>query len=81
MKIIAGIKQAIAVAWTLVAVALALIVALAIDLSNNTLGGVSTSPTPWWARVAVFFGFLLLITFPVYLLIILWALVAKPERD
>jgi len=82
LEITINTKQAIAIVWTLIAIVLALLVTLATGLPNTILGGgASTSPTPWWAMIAVFFGVLLLITLPVYLLIVLWALVTKPESE
>jgi hypothetical protein len=68
VKIAINTKQAIAIVWTLVAIPLALIVTLATGLPNSIIGNsASTSPAPWWAMIAVFFGFLFLITLPVYL--------------
>jgi len=82
LEITINAKQVIAIVWTLVAIVLALLVTLATGLPNSIIGGsVSTSPAPWWAMIAVFFGVLLLITLPVYLLIVLWALVTKPENE
>jgi uncharacterized membrane protein len=82
LEITINAKQMIAVIWTLIAIVLSLLVTLATGLPNSIIGsGVSTSPAPWWAMIAVFFGVLLLVTLPVYLLIALWALATKPENE
>jgi hypothetical protein len=76
LEITINTKQAVAIVWTLAAIILSLIVTLATSLPSSITGG-----TVWWAEIVVFFGVLLLINLPVYLLIVLWALVAKPEGE
>jgi len=69
-------KQAIAILWMLIAIVLSLIVVLTID--RYYLGIVST---PWQLLVALFFGLLLVITLPIYLLMALWQALAKSETS
>jgi hypothetical protein len=73
MEVTVNIKQASALVWTLIAVALSLIVVLAM--------GFDYSMMPWWVIIAAFFAVFLVITLPVYLLIALWSIVAKPEAE
>lgn len=73
MEITINIRQASALIWTLIAVVLSLIVVLAMGFNYPIV--------PWWIIIAAFFAVLLVITLPVYLLIALWSMVAKPEAE
>ncbi len=81
MEVTVNTKQAIAVVWTLIAIALSLIVVLAMGLPSTVLGVSYSTGVPWWLTTAAFFAVFLVITLPVYLLIALWAIAAKPESD
>jgi hypothetical protein len=71
-------KQAVALVWTIVAIVIALIVVLA--MGNQFFGYYDgVFGTPWQWQVALFFGLVLIITVPVYLLIVLWHVVSKWE--
>lgn len=73
MEITINLKQVFALIWTLIAIVLSLIVVLAMrwDISS----------VPWWMTIAAFFGVLLVITLPVYLLIALWGITSKYETE
>jgi hypothetical protein len=77
VEITINMKQAIALIWTLIAIVLSLIIVLGMGFPYM---GVS-SYAPWWLLVAAFFGVLLVITLPVYLLIALWGILGKPEAE
>jgi uncharacterized membrane protein len=77
LEITVNAKQAIAFVWTFVAIAFSLIVTLATGWPNSIIGGTA----PWWVMIMVFFGVFLLTTLPVYLLIVLWELVAKSGNE
>lgn len=82
MEITVNAKQAIAAIWTLIAIAISLIVVLAMGFPSSFFGGsVSYYGPPWWMLVAAFFGVLLVITLPVYLLLALWGIVSKSENE
>lgn len=82
MEITINLKQAIAVVWTLIAVGLSLVVVIAMDFPYSVNGMTISNPSmPWWFTIAVFFGVLILITLPVYLLIALWSIVSRWETD
>jgi uncharacterized membrane protein len=70
-------KQAIAIIWTLVAIVIALIVTLAMGIPALEFGSVFGAPWQW--LVALFFGLILIITIPVYLLLVLWHVVSRSE--
>jgi heme/copper-type cytochrome/quinol oxidase subunit 2 len=61
-------KQAIALIWTIVAFGLSLAVVLTADRG------------PWWMLLVMFFGIMLVITLPVYLLLALWQVVTKSDN-
>jgi hypothetical protein len=82
LEITVNMKQAVAVVWTLIAIVLSLIITLGMGFPYSILGyGAYYAAVPWWMMIAAFFGVLLVITLPVYLLIVLWALVAKSEGE
>jgi len=62
-------KQAIAVIWTLIAVALSLVVVLAL--------GYPLSYGSWPLSIGLFFALLLVMVLPAYLLIALWQILSK----
>lgn len=80
MEITLNTKQVIAAVWTMIAIALSLIVVLAMGLPS-ALGGTIFAGAPWWFMIAAFFGVFLLITLPVFLLIALWAIATRPENE
>lgn len=69
-------KQLIASIWTLIAIVLSLIIVIAIGFPYYGIYGYGTSQ---WILVALFFGLLLVITLPVYLLLALWQVLAKSD--
>jgi hypothetical protein len=72
-------KQAFAVVWTIVAIVIALIIVVA--MGNPTFGefgGLFLAPWQW--LVALFFGLVLIITVPVYLLLVLWSFVSRSDN-
>jgi len=73
MEITVNLRQVLALVWTMIAVVLSLIVVLAM--------GWSTSSVPWWIIIAAFFGVLLVITLPAYLLIALWGIASKSASE
>jgi len=75
-----NVKQAIVILWTLIAIVLSLIVVLTIGYPyiDPYSGYVSTS---WQLLVGLFFAFLLVITLPIYLLMVLWQALAKAETS
>jgi hypothetical protein len=77
LEVTVNAKQVIALIWTLIAVVLSLIIVLGTGFPN----WMGLGPLPWWMVLAAFFGVLLVITLPVYLLLVVWALVAKPESE
>lgn len=68
-------KQLIAAIWTLIAIALSIAIIIAIAVYYN---GVYPEE---WILVALFFGLVLVITLPVYLLLALWQALAKSESS
>jgi ABC-type glycerol-3-phosphate transport system permease component len=62
-------KQAIAVIWTIIAVALSLVVVLAL--------GYPLSYGSWPLSIGLFFALLLVMVLPAYLLIALWQILSK----
>jgi uncharacterized membrane protein len=73
-------KQIIAVIWSLVAIVIALIVVLA--MGNATFadfGGFFAAPWEW--LIVLFFGLVLIITIPVYLLLALWSVVSRSDSS
>jgi ABC-type transport system involved in multi-copper enzyme maturation permease subunit len=66
-------KQLIAVIWTMIAVVLSIIIVIGI---GNYYGGVYSQQ---WVLVALFFGLVLVIILPVYLLLALWQAMSKSE--
>jgi len=73
MEITINARQVLALVWTLIAIVLSLVVALATGWNYPSV--------PWWLMIAVFFGVFLLITLPVYLLIALWGVTSKSEAE
>ncbi len=73
-------KQAIAIIWTLIAIVLSLVIVLTIGYPYiyPYSGYVSI---PWQLLVGLFFGLLLIITLPIYLLMVLWQALAKSETS
>lgn len=65
-------KQAIAIIWLLFAFALSLAVVLTL--------GVSTFSSSWQWMTALFFGLMLVITLPVFLLLALWQITSKSDN-
>jgi len=71
-------KQDIAIIWTRVAIVIALIVTLAMGFpAFGEFGSVFGAPWQW--LIMLFFGLILIITIPVYLLLVLWHVVSKWE--
>jgi ABC-type transport system involved in multi-copper enzyme maturation permease subunit len=66
-------KQLIAAIWTLIAIVLSIVIV--IGIGNNYSGVYSEQ----WVLVALFFGLLLVIILPVYLLLALWQVLIKSE--
>ena len=83
MEVSINTKQAIAVIWTLIAIVVSLVIVLTMGLPfYGVYGGLGTYYGPLWQwLVALFFGLLLVITLPVYLLIVLWQILSKPNTD
>ena len=81
LEITINLKQAIALVWTLIAIALSLIVVLAMGFPTIIVGTSIASPVPWWLMIAAFFGVFLVITLPVYLLIALWGIATRYEEE
>ena len=78
MEISINGKQAIAIIWTLVAIVIALIVTLAMGVpAFDGFGGIFGAPWTW--LIALFFGLILVITIPVYLLLVLWHVVSRSD--
>jgi len=67
-------KQLIAAIWTLIAIVLSLVTVIALAITIPI-----PSPLDGWPWVAVFFGLLLVMTLPVYLLLALWQVLAKSD--
>jgi ABC-type transport system involved in multi-copper enzyme maturation permease subunit len=70
-----NVKQLIAAIWTLIAIVLSIIIIIGI---SGYYGG--TYPQQW-VLVALFFGILLVITLPVYLLLALWQALTRSESS
>jgi hypothetical protein len=71
-------KQAVAMIWTVIAIVIALVVVLAMgNPSFGTVEGVFVAPWQW--LIVLFFGLVLIITVPVYLLVVLWHVVSRWE--
>ena len=84
LEITVNTKQVIAVVWTLIAIVLSLIIVLGMAFPYSIFGvggGTYYAGVPWWMIIAAFFAVLLVITLPVYLLIVLWALVTRSESE
>jgi hypothetical protein len=81
LEITINIKQAIALVWTLIAIALSLVVVLEMGLPYSILGPSYASAVPWWLLIAAFFGVFLVITLPVFLLIALWGMASRYENE
>lgn len=79
MEITINTKQAVLAIWTLIAIAISLIIVLGMGFPFAFFG-VSPGP-PWWLLVAAFFGVLLVITLPVYLLVAAWGMLSKSESE
>jgi hypothetical protein len=74
LEITINTKQVIALIWTFIAVVISLIVVLAMHV-------LPPDNVPWWLTIAAFFGVLLVITLPVYLLIAVWAITTRYENE
>jgi hypothetical protein len=69
-------KQGVAIIWTIIAIVIALIVVLAMGSpSFGSVEGVFVAPWQW--LIVLFFGLVLIITVPVYLLIVLWHIASR----
>jgi hypothetical protein len=79
LEITINTKQAVLAIWTLIAIAVSLIIVLGMGFPFAFFG-VSSGP-PWWLLVAAFFGVLLIITLPVYLLVAVWGMLSKSESE
>ena len=75
LEITINAKQAIAMVWTMFAIAMSLIVVLGFGIPFGLNDGVP------YVLVAAFFGVLLVITLPVYLLIALWVIASKSADE
>jgi hypothetical protein len=73
LEITINAKQVIAIIWTVIAIALSLIIVTAMRFDISSV--------PWYVLVALFFGILLVITLPVYLLVALWGIATKPSEE
>jgi hypothetical protein len=71
-----NVKQGIAIIWTIIAIIISLIVALAMGWPTYAAYG-SIFAAAWQWLVVLFFGLFLIMTVPVYLLIALWHIVSK----
>lgn len=80
MEITINTRQAIAIIWTIIAIVISLIVDLGMGIPN-ALAGTTFAAAPWWFIVAAFFGIFLVVTLPVYLLLALWGLAARPDNE
>ena len=78
MQITFNGKQAIAIIWTLIALVLAWI---GTGYGFYYLGYPGMYYVPWGLSVALFFGMLLVITLPVYLLLALWHILSKNDSE
>lgn len=76
MEITINTKQGIAIVWTAIAFAIALIIVLTMGYPTYSTYGTFFA-APWQWLVVLFFGLFLVITVPVYLLIALWHIVSK----
>jgi hypothetical protein len=72
-------KQAVLAIWTLIAIAISLIIVLGMGFPFAFFG--ASSGPPWWLLVAAFFGVLLVITLPVFLLVAVWGMLSKSESE
>jgi hypothetical protein len=73
-------KQAIAMIWSLVAIVIALTVVLAMGNATFTeFGGLFGASWEW--LIVLFFGLVLIITIPVYLLLVLWSFVSRSDTS
>jgi len=76
LEITVNAKQMIAFIWTMIAVAVSIIIVLA-PVSPLYVG-----LGPWQMSLLLFFVSLLVLTLPVYLLLALWHVLSeKPETD
>jgi len=80
LEITINTRQAIAIIWTIIAIVISLIVDLGMGIPS-VLTGTTFAGAPWWFIVAAFFGIFLLVTLPVYLLLALWGLAARPDNE
>ncbi|MCJ7767904.1 hypothetical protein MUP79_05900 [Candidatus Bathyarchaeota archaeon] len=80
--------QIIAIVWTAIAVvlALALVITLFAPVYSPYLFPGTGQPgliypgIPWQLSVLMFFGFLLILTLPAYLLLYLWHRISEPKQ-
>jgi hypothetical protein len=79
LEITINTKQAVLAIWTLIAIAVSLIIVLGMGFPFGFFG-VSSGP-PWWLLLFAFFGVLLVITLPVYLLVAVWGMLSKSEGE
>jgi uncharacterized membrane protein len=70
LEITINAKQLIAAIWTIIAIVVSVV--MVVSFWHDYDG-------PWYLHVAIFFGLMLLITLPVYLLLALWEALRKPE--
>lgn len=78
MIVSVNFKQGLALAWTIIAIAISLIVVLPTGLVQTLFPGTPTADYMqfWYLIVFLFFGIFLVVTLPVYLLIAVWGLAA-----
>jgi hypothetical protein len=81
LEITINAKQVVLAIWTLIAIAISLIIVLGMGFPFTVFGGSVSSGPPWWLLVAAFFGVLLVITLPVYLLVAVWGMLSKSESE
>ena len=77
LEITINAKQAIAMVWTVFAIAMSLIVVLGFGIP---FAAALNDGVPY-ILAAAFFGVLLVITLPVYLLIALWVIASKSADE
>jgi hypothetical protein len=78
LEITINARQVIALVWTMIAIAVSLVVVAGMGWPFS-INSYYYYGMPWWLLVAAFFGILLVITLPVYLLIALWGITSKSE--
>lgn len=82
MKITINAAQGAALVWSIIALALALIVVLPSGFVETFFGPTAANYLNYWyIVVALFFAVYLIVTLPVYLAIAVWELAKDPEED